>query len=201
MTLYQIKPAFQAVLRPLMFWLYKHRVTANHITFLAVLLSFITGALLLAFPYTGLFFLLPVVLFIRMALNALDGMLARECNQKTRLGAILNETGDVCSDIALYLPFILLPHSNVLMVLVMLFCAVLTEFCGVLAQTINGVRSYAGPLGKSDRALLFGAWGLALAIWPTLLKWNNALWGIAIVLLLWTVVNRCHSALGDEGAK
>lgn len=43
--------------------------------------------------------------FIRMALNALDGMLARECNQQTRLGAILNETGDVISDIALYLPF------------------------------------------------------------------------------------------------
>lgn len=49
--------------------------------------------------------LLPIVLFIRMALNALDGMLARECNQQTRLGAILNETGDVISDIALYLPF------------------------------------------------------------------------------------------------
>jgi phosphatidylglycerophosphate synthase len=39
-----------------------------------------------------------------MALNALDGMLARECNQQTRLGAILNETGDVISDIALYFP-------------------------------------------------------------------------------------------------
>lgn len=41
-----------------------------------------------------------------MTLNALDGMLARECNQKTRLGAILNETGDVISDIVLYLPFL-----------------------------------------------------------------------------------------------
>lgn len=201
MTLYQVKPAFQALLRPLMFWLYKHRVTANHVTLAAMFLSFITGAVLMVFPHPGLFVLLPIVLFVRMALNALDGMLARECNQKSRLGAILNETGDVLSDIALYLPFILLPYSNALLVLVMLFCAVMTEFCGVLTQTINGVRSYAGPLGKSDRALAFGTWGLALAIWPQFMQWNNVIWGIATVLLLWTVINRCRSALRDVEVK
>lgn len=201
MTLYQIKPAFQALLRPLMFRLNNHGVTANHVTLTAMVISFISGAVLIIFPYPHLFYLLPVVLFVRMALNALDGMLARECNQKSRLGAILNETGDILSDIALYLPFILLPDSNVLLVLLMLFCAVMTEFCGVLAQTINGVRSYAGPLGKSDRALLFGVWGLALAVWPQLVQWNNVVWGGATILLLWTVVNRCRSALHGEGAK
>lgn len=201
MTLYQIKPAFQGLLRPLMFLLYRHRITANHITLAAMVLSFMTGALLIAFPFPSLFILLPIVLFIRMALNALDGMLARECNQKSRLGAILNETGDVLSDIALYLPFMLLPDSNMPLVLVMLFCAVMTEFCGVLAQTINGIRSYAGPLGKSDRALVFGTWGLALSIWPQLVQWNNVMWGIATLLLVWTVINRCRSVLRDEVAK
>ncbi|MEG1249293.1 MAG: CDP-alcohol phosphatidyltransferase family protein [Citrobacter sp.] len=201
MTLYQIKPAFQALLRPLMFWLEKKNVTANHVTLAAMALSFITGAVLFIFPNPKLFILLPIILFIRMALNALDGMLARECNQQSRLGAILNETGDILSDLALYLPFMLLPGSNELLVLTMLFCTVMTEFCGVLAQTINGVRSYAGPLGKSDRALVFGAWGLALALWPQLVQWNNVVWGIATLLLLWTVVNRCKSALRQEGTK
>lgn len=198
MTLYQIKPAFQALLRPVMFWLYKKNVTANHVTLAAMALSFVTGAVLFLFPQPELFVLLPIVLFVRMALNALDGMLARECNQKSRLGAILNETGDVLSDLALYLPFMLLPASNALLVIMMLFCAVMTEFCGVLAQTINGVRSYAGPLGKSDRALVFGAWGLALTLWPQLVQWNNTVWGVATLLLLWTVINRCKSALRDE---
>lgn len=201
MTLYQIKPAFQALLRPLMFWLEKKNVTANHVTLAAMVLSFITGAVLFIFPNPKLFILLPIILFIRMALNALDGMLARECNQQSRLGAILNETGDILSDLALYLPFMLLPGSNALLVLTMLFCTVMTEFCGVLAQTINGVRSYAGPLGKSDRALVFGAWGLALALWPQVVQWNNVVWGIATLLLLWTVVNRCKSALRQEGTK
>lgn len=201
MTLYQLKPAFQTLLRPLMFWLHKHRVTANLVTLAAIVLSFITGTALFIFPHPGLFILLPIVLFVRMALNALDGMLARECNQKSFLGAILNETGDVLSDVALYLPFMLLPGSNASLVLIMLFCAAMTEFCGVLVQTINGIRSYAGPLGKSDRALLFGTWGLALAIWPQLVQWNNAVWGIATALLLKTVINRCRRALHDEVAK
>lgn len=200
MTLYQIKPAFQACLRPCMRWLNQQCITANSVTLAALMLSIITGALLAFFPQPGLFILLPVVLFVRMGLNALDGMLARECNQKSRLGAILNETGDVLSDIALYLPFMLLPQSSATLVLAMLFCAAMTEFCGVLAQTINGIRSYAGPLGKSDRALAFGAWGLALAIWPPLIQWNNTVWSIAIVLLLWTVVNRCRSVLHVEDA-
>lgn len=195
MTLYQIKPAFQHLLRPLMFWLHKHHITPNHITLSAMVLSFITGGILAFFPDPRCFVLLPVVLFIRMALNALDGMLARECNQKTSLGAILNEMGDVLSDIALYLPFMLLPDSNAILVLFMLLCAVMTEFCGILAQTLNGVRSYAGPLGKSDRALLFGTWGIAMAYWPPVVQWNNALWGVATLLLIWTVANRCRSAM------
>ena len=94
-----------------------------------------------------------------MALNALDGMLARECNQQTRLGEILNETGDVISDIAPLFTVFIFTESNPSLVILMLFCTILTEFCGLLAQTINGIRSLAGPFGKSDRALIFGLWG------------------------------------------
>lgn len=195
MTLYEIKPAFQAMLRPIMLWLYKHRITANYITIFAMFLSFATGIIFIVIPRVEIFALLPIVLFIRMALNALDGMLARECNQETRLGAILNETGDVLSDMALYFPFMFLPHTNMLLVIFMLFCIIMTEFCGILVQTINGIRSYHGPLGKSDRALVFGIWGLLIAIWPSLLQWNNILWSIACILLVFTIINRCRSAL------
>ena len=103
--------------------------------------------------------------------------------------------GDVISDIALYFPFLFLPESNALLVILMLFCTILTEFCGLLAQTINGIRSFAGPFGKSDRALIFGLWGLAVAIYPQWMQWNNLLWSIASILLLWTAINRCRSVL------
>ncbi|MEO2914046.1 CDP-alcohol phosphatidyltransferase family protein, partial [Escherichia coli] len=57
------------------------------------------------------------------------------------------------------------------------------------------IRSYAGPFGKSDRALIFGLWGLAVSIYPQWMQWNNLLWSIASILLLWTAINRCRSVL------
>lgn len=93
MTIYDLKPKFQNLLRPIVQKLYDAGVTANQVTLAAMLLSILIGALLFIFPNPHLFILLPFVLFIRMALNAIDGMLAREHHQKSHLGAILNETG------------------------------------------------------------------------------------------------------------
>lgn len=69
------------------------------------------------------------------------------------------------------------------------------SYQGLVRTFLNGVRSYAGPFGKSDRALIFGLWGLAVAIYPQWMQWNNLLWSIASILLLWTAINRCRSVL------
>ena len=44
------------------------------------------------------------------------------------------------------------------------FAAILTEFVGVLVQTIGGGRRYDGPMGKSDRAAVIGLVAFLLAI-------------------------------------
>ena len=103
------------MLRPVCRKLASQGVSANQVTVTALLLSLLAGTGL-AFFHTKpwVFLLIPVLLFIRMALNAIDGMLAREHNMKSALGAILNELCDVIADVALYLPFALflncLPH-------------------------------------------------------------------------------------------
>lgn len=43
-------------------------------------------------------FLVPVFFLFRMALNAIDGMIAKDFNQISNLGAFLNEIGDIISD-------------------------------------------------------------------------------------------------------
>ena len=91
-SIYDLKPRFQALLRPLAGFLARAGVTANQVTIAAVLLSLATGAALLIWPWAML--LVPGALFVRMALNAIDGMLAREHGQKSRMGAVLNELGD-----------------------------------------------------------------------------------------------------------
>ncbi len=168
MTIYDLKPKFQDLLRPIVHKLFSVGVTANQVTLAALLLSVISGMLLLFIPNPHLFILLPFVLFIRMALNAIDGMLAREHNQKSHLGAILNELGDVISDVALYLPFAVIFPQAFWLILLILFLALLTEFIGVIAQSIGASRRYDGPIGKSDRAFIFGTLGLLVSIFHRL---------------------------------
>lgn len=75
-------------------------------TIYEVLLSIFIGILLFFFPNLRLFLLLSFVLFIRMALIAINGMPGMRASLKNYIGAILNEIGDVIFYIALYLPFI-----------------------------------------------------------------------------------------------
>ncbi|MDX5629858.1 MULTISPECIES: CDP-alcohol phosphatidyltransferase family protein [unclassified Brenneria] len=198
MTLYEIKPKFQNLLRPIVVKLHRWGVSANQVTLLAMLISVILGGLLMLFPVPFFFISLPIYLFFRMALNAIDGMLAREFNQQTTLGAMLNEVGDIISDAALYLAFAFLAGVWPWLVVLVVLLSWLTEFCGVITQTLTRQRNYRGPLGKSDRAFLFGALGLGIALWPQYVAVANAVFIIAAVLLVWTCINRCRSALEAE---
>ena len=140
-SVYDLKPAFQGLLRPLVGRLAAAGATANQVTLAAMLLSLATGAVIALQPReTAWLLLLPGVLFLRMALNAIDGMLAREHDQKTRLGAVLNELGDVVSDAALYLPLALVPGFSPSLVVLIVLLATLTEMTGVLIQALGGSR-------------------------------------------------------------
>ncbi|RWF64599.1 MAG: CDP-alcohol phosphatidyltransferase family protein, partial [Mesorhizobium sp.] len=115
--------------------------------------------------HRAIFILMPVVLFARMALNAIDGMLAREHGQASKLGMYLNELCDVVSDLALILAFAAL--FSAWGVVAFAITAVLVEFAGVLGIAAGTGRNYAGPFGKSDRALALGivAFLIACGLW------------------------------------
>ena len=201
MTIYDLKPRFQALLRPLLKRFYDAGITANQVTLAALVASILVGIILVIFPNPTLFVILPFFLFIRMALNAIDGLLAREYQQQSKLGALLNESGDIISDAALYLPFALLTGAIPWLIVLTVFLAVLSEFCGVLAQTIGTDRRYDGPMGKSDRAFLFGTYALVIAIWPQMLIWSWVVFTIASLLLLITCFNRCYRALNQTASR
>jgi CDP-diacylglycerol---glycerol-3-phosphate 3-phosphatidyltransferase len=200
-SIYDLKPKFQGLLRPLTNALARAGVTANQITVFAMLLSFAVGAMIYHFRSLRVLLLLPLALFLRMALNAIDGMLAREHNQKTPLGAILNELGDVFSDAALYLPLVLIvPFDPALLALIVLF-AVISEMTGVLGVPIGASRRYDGPMGKSDRAFVFGALGLLLGLNVPILQLVRPILWIVLALLLLTILNRARNALRELGGQ
>ncbi|VEI58334.1 inner membrane protein YnbA [Pasteurella multocida] len=198
MSIYDLKPKFQNLLRPTVVKLADRGVTANQVTLLACAISVMLGIVLTAFSTINwLFILIPIWLFLRMALNAIDGMLAREFNQKSRLGGYLNEVTDVISDAALYLPFALIFPFDPLLIGLIIWLAALTEFCGVLGQVQGQTRRYDGPLGKSDRAFLFGVLGLIYTFVPYLPDWLYWLAWVIIALLVMTCVKRVRAGLAE----
>jgi len=195
-SIYDLKPAFQNLLRPLNIKLVNQGVTANHITILAMIISFVTGGLIVIFPsYSWPLLLVPLILFVRMALNAIDGMLAREHNMKSSLGAILNELGDVLSDVALYLPLALVDGVNAIGLVLVVMLSIISEMAGVIAIQIGAERRYDGPMGKSDRAFLFGVIFLVLGLGVSPSPWLSYLLIVIIILLCLTIFNRVRRAL------
>lgn len=196
MTIYDLKPAFQNLLRPVCNAFARTGITANQVTLTALLGSVAVGAVFSAQPSSRwAALLIPVWLFIRMALNAIDGMLAREHHMQSSLGGILNELGDVVSDAALYLPFALVPGLRPELIVLIVLLSVFTEMAGVVAVQVGASRRYDGPLGKSDRAFVFGLLGLLLGLGVDPGTWTNVALAIVAIGTAVTVVNRCRKAL------
>lgn len=198
MTIYDLKPKFQQLLRPLCNFLAKQGISPNQVTIFALLLSCASGISLFLFQDTHqILFIIPLMLFIRMALNAIDGMLAREHNLQSPLGAILNELGDVLSDAAMYLPFALLPQSPSRLIVTSVILAIISEMTGVVAIQIGASRRYDGPMGKSDRAFLFGLVALLLALGVSPGIWQTGVFIVMPLLLCLTIYNRVKKALQE----
>ena len=198
MSIYALKPRFQNLLRPLVRALFNAGVTANQATLAACFVSVALGLwLTLRADAPRLFLLLPLWMFVRMAFNAVDGMLAREFGQQSKLGAYLNELTDVISDALLYLPFAFLPGVSPLWVGVVIVLSVVVEMTGCVALLIGASRRYDGPFGKSDRAFVFGALALAIGcgVAPSpLLNWAMP---VMAALCALTVVQRVRRGLAE----
>ena len=198
-TIYDLKPSFQRLLRPVCDWLARHGITPNQLTVGTALMSFVEGLWLTLEPGARLpLLILPLVLFVRMGLNAIDGMLAKENRLQSRLGALLNELGDVVSDIVLYLPFALIPGVNPVLVILVVIAGIIVEMTGVVTIQIGASRRYDGPLGKSDRAFLFGciAFILGVGIMPRV--WIDVVLIVCLLLSFYTVYNRARHGLQEN---
>jgi len=196
-TIYALKSRFQALLRPAVALLVRAGVRANHVTIFACLVSIAIGLALINAPHVW-FAVVPVWMFLRMALNAIDGMMAREFAQKSALGGYLNELTDVLSDAVLYLPFAYVPPFDWRSVGAVIFLSTLTEMTGVVSVMIGASRRYDGPMGKSDRAFVFSLLAIVVAVTRVTLQpyTNVVMWAIAVLAAI-TVVNRIRNGLGE----
>jgi CDP-diacylglycerol--glycerol-3-phosphate 3-phosphatidyltransferase len=199
-TIYDLKPKFQTLLRPICVGLVRAGITANAVTAAALALSMAHGTWLALMPNSRWpLLLLPVTLFIRMALNAIDGMMAREHGQASAAGAVLNELSDVVADAALYLPFALIPGVDGKLVVLVVIAGIIAEMTGALGPMLGGIRQYNGPLGKSDRAFAFGLLAVLIGLGLQPETWTTIYLSALLLLGILTVLNRARSVV--RGAK
>jgi CDP-diacylglycerol--glycerol-3-phosphate 3-phosphatidyltransferase len=193
MSVYNLKPAFQRLLIPACDVLHRVGVTPNHITAATLAASVGMGLwLLLTVDRTVPLWVMPVFLLLRMAANALDGMIARTYGLTTRTGAVFNEVADVLADAALYLPFAAVPGIRTGFPVAIVVLAAVTEVAGLAAMTVGGTRRHDGPMGKSDRALAFAMVSVLCAAGVRSRAILDGSMGVIVVLLLATIVNRCR---------
>jgi len=156
-SIYKIKPRFQQLLMPQLKLLKRLGISPNSITIFSILLSFGIAYFFWNTSDNSSYFLIVAFgLLLRMMLNALDGMMARIYNLQSKLGEVLNEVGDIVSDVAIYFPLIIFESLRIEIAIIFILLSIINEFCGLMAKVIFGERRYDGPMGKSDRAFLIG---------------------------------------------
>lgn len=195
-SIYELKPKFQQLLMPFVNFLHKHRVTPNQVTIFACLLSIIIGVLFyFNYESTWIYFIIPLFMFVRMAMNAIDGVLAKKFNLQSSLGKFLNELTDAISDTALFLPFILLTQTFPSSVVIFIALSIISEMAGVISETVGGERRYDGPMGKSDRAFLIGVISVLLLFDITVEPYLYIVFVAASLLIVINIYKRVSNGL------
>ena len=94
-----------------------------------------------------------------------------------------------------WVPLGLVPSFPAAAVVVVVVLAALGELAGVAALAVGASRRYDGPMGKSDRALLFGVLGLWTGIGGPLPDWSVLIMPVTAALLAATTINRIRAGL------
>jgi phosphatidylglycerophosphate synthase len=176
-SLYSIKPWFVRRLRRVEDALVARRVSPDSLTIAAVAVSLAAGAAIAVGGVADrpmVWLAVPPLVLVRLALNALDGSIARRTGRSRPMGAALNEIGDRVSDAAMIgaAGFVVQPVLAASAV----GSSFLASFTGVLALALTGRRDSGGPAGKADRAACVAAGAAAGALAGSALPFTIVLW-------------------------
>jgi CDP-diacylglycerol--glycerol-3-phosphate 3-phosphatidyltransferase len=192
------KVFFQKLFRPAANFMARAGVTANQVTASTILLSLAAGTAVCSWPEQRWpLIMILSVMFVRLAFNHIDGMLAREHGMVTPLGGILNELSDVISDISLFLPLATISGIAPWTVFLAVLFGVITEMAGVVGLTIGASRREDGPLSKKPRGVCFAIIIFAIILGEPPGGWMNALLIALLPLMVLTIINRMKGAIRE----
>jgi len=128
-----------------------------------------------------------------MGCATIDGTLAIDFGQKSRLGGVLNEVGDVVSDVVLFLPLASVVPFSASSVGTVVVLAISSEVAGMLGPALGGSRRVDGPMGKADRGIagILGLWTCFGGPLPSEAAWATLPFGCLLAI---TTANRLYLA-------
>jgi phosphatidylglycerophosphate synthase len=198
MMKFDSKAFFQMLFRPAANVMARAGLTPNQVTFSTIFLSLAAGMAVFAWPAQRWPLIASLsVLFLRLAFNHIDGLLAREHHMITPLGGILNELSDVISDIALFLPLAAISGIALWPVFLAVLLGVITEMAGIVGLAIGASRREDGPLRKKPRGVCFAIIIFAITLGETPGGWMNILLLALLPLLVLTIINRVKGAIRE----
>ena len=197
MGIYRIKPKFQRALGGIERYLVRRRVHPDYLTLGALALSAVGGLLLYAGNWLSALELLIVPVAIgRTALNALDGLVARDTGLARPWGEVLNEFCDRLADVALFTGVSFAPGSNARLGAVTIVLMLLSSYLGTAAKAAGGKRQYIGVMGKADRMIYLSIASVLAFLLPHLPIFSIYL-GIVLAGLCLTIVQRLRASHAD----
>jgi len=181
--IYGIKPWFQKQLQPIVKALW--HVHPDVLTWGALGVS-LTAAVVLNSAYEQPLLAIVAVplLFLRLALNALDGMLAKQTGKARPAGEVINELSDRLSDVAIFLSFAFWPDVKIHLVLLAIIAMLIVSYVGVLGKAVGAEREYGGLLGKAGRMILLMVACVIYAAAPDRRLYDLSIFEIMFVLFI-----------------
>jgi CDP-diacylglycerol---glycerol-3-phosphate 3-phosphatidyltransferase len=197
MGIYQIKPRFQRALGGVEATLVRRRVHPDYLTIGALVLSVLGGIALWGSQWSRWVLLfIPVIAIGRTALNALDGLVARDTGLARPWGEVLNECCDRLADVALLGGASLAIGSDARLGAVTIVVMLLCSYLSIVSKAAGGKRQYGGIMGKADRMIFLSfASVIALAL-PQVRVFTIFLAGVLVGLVL-TIAVRARATYVD----
>lgn len=176
--LYAIKPMFVRALEPATRHAASLGISPSQVTAAAIPVEFATVIVLVTSTrIRELLLIVPVLALVWMALNAIDGALARSTGHSTARGAALNELVDRLGDLLLIgAAFIIAPAPVGAIVAIGILTS---ELVAALEWAIIGSRVFVGPMGKPDRVATVAVGSILTILWAPALIVAFVIIGVA----------------------
>jgi|SRR3989344_5693088 len=194
MGIYTIKPRFQKFLNPVKNLCVKWNIHPTLINIIALIVS-ITGGLALYYSdkFSLLLLYIPLMAFVRTALNALDGLIARELKVKNqKFGEVLNELSDRFSDVIIFLGIAFSSFVVIYLAFIVIIFILLNSYLAILSKAAGGKRRYEGIIGKADRMFWLSVIAIIIYFTNNYKIMNYFLWFMVVTLMI-TFIQRFYN--------